>query len=246
MPSSWKAALLETLWAQRRYYVAYNQYPRPVAQQFRFALAVPILAQTLQNACWMSRGNVPVFTNLLRRLCVVDKTKAYFMVRTQSPNVAFIDPESSLYNNTARRPCRVGPRPPVWAQPVPSQLAGVSHFPAFLGAACSAGFRGERGLVPGLLPNHCQRHGRREHGHGRRAGGSHALSPETLNIYTCTSVVYTRPPRYPGVVHWSGCTTNGYQSTATSTALLSAVVNRNVHVSCAKKDPVSGYDHCQL
>lgn len=77
MPSSWKVEIKEALWAQRLSFSDQAQ-----GNEHSFAPAVPVLVQTLQRAYLMCQGNVPVFTNMLQRLCVVEKTKAYFKVGT--------------------------------------------------------------------------------------------------------------------------------------------------------------------
>jgi len=75
MTSSWEMAIKDALWRQR---VAVPG--RPV--QNNFSLAVPILAQTLANAYAACHGNRHLFALTIQRMCVVEKTKAFFMVRS--------------------------------------------------------------------------------------------------------------------------------------------------------------------
>ena len=76
MHSSWEMSIKTVLWNQR---VA---YPKHI--QSNFSLAVPILAQTLTKAYAACHGNRHVFALTLQRMCVVEKTKAFFMVRSSS------------------------------------------------------------------------------------------------------------------------------------------------------------------
>ena len=70
--TSWHFHIRDALWKQRM--------ERPLIQH-QFSLAAPILARTLANAYAACRGNRHSFALLIRRMGVVEKTKAFFMVR---------------------------------------------------------------------------------------------------------------------------------------------------------------------
>lgn len=76
MTFSWELAIKDALWRQR------VGHARPV--QNNFSLAVPILAQTLTTAYAACHGNRHLFALTIQRMCVVEKTKAFFMVRSFS------------------------------------------------------------------------------------------------------------------------------------------------------------------